>query len=153
MFKNRFLVVIGVISLLLVTMAVSTPRSNTSSSPDQDGSDFYQRHPDWTWAVNGQNAVIPVTGKSAFPDYAQRHPELSVSPIIGLGASDYFQRHSELITPSILGLGASDYFMRHPELTASAEVSVDMTDYYFRQAALKPAARTIDLTDYFFRHP
>jgi len=153
MFQNRFLVVIGVISLLLVTMAVSTPRSNVLLSTDQGASDFYQRHPDWTWAVNSQNAVIPVTGKSAFPDYSQRHPELSVSPIIGLGASDYFQRHSELITPSILGLGASDYFMRHPEVTASAEGSVDMTDYYFRHTAAFPSLANIDLTDYFFRHP
>src|SRR6266508_4755405 len=135
MFKNRFFLVLGVISLLSVTMAISYPRSNASSTADQASSDFYQRHPDWTWAINDQNAVVPVTGESAFPDYAQRHPELSVSPILGLGASDYSQRHPELTVPSILGLDASDYFMRHPELIASAEVSVDMTDYYFRQAA------------------
>ena len=154
MFKNRSLVVIGVISLLLVTMAVSSPRSNASLASDQGASDFYQRHPDWTWVVNPQNAVIPVTGASAFPDYFQRHPELSAPSILGLGASDYFQRHPELTVPSIFGLGASDYFMRHPELTVpSADVSVDMTDYYFRQAALQPSASNIDLTDYFFRHP
>jgi hypothetical protein len=148
MFKNRFLFVLGVISLLSVTMAVSYPRSTAS----QAASDFHQRHPNWTWTVNSQNAVIPVTGDSAFPDYAQRHPELSVSPIIGLGASDYFQRHSELITPSILGLGASDYFMRHPELTVPADASVDMTDYYFRHPASLLSPMNTDLTDYFFRH-
>jgi hypothetical protein len=129
MFKNRFLVVIGVISLLLVTMAVSTPRSNTSSSPDQGGSDFYQRHPDWTWTVRNGNAVEPSA------------------------SSDYFQRHPELTVPSGLGLGASDYFQRHPELTLSVGASVDMTDYYFRHAALQPSSRNVDLTDYFFRHP
>ena len=149
MFKNRFLLVLGVISLLSVTMAVSYPRSTAS----QAASDFHQRHPNWTWAVNAPNAAIPVTGDSAFPDYAQRHPELSVSPILGLRASDYFQRHPELIATSILGLEASDYFMRHPELTVPAEVSVDMTDYYFRLSALQPATNLIDLTDYFFRHP
>jgi len=31
-FKNRFLVVLGVISLLWVTMAVSSPRSNAASA-------------------------------------------------------------------------------------------------------------------------
>ena len=133
MFKNRFLLVLGVISLLSVTMAVSYPRANASSTADQAATDFYQRHRDWTWAINDQNASIPVTGESAFPDYYQRHRELSVSPIIGLGASDYFQRHPELIAP--------------------AEASVDMTDYYFRHLASQPASRNIDLTDYFFRHP
>ena len=128
MFKNRFLVVIGVISLLLVTMAVSTPRSNASSSPAQSGSDFYQRHPDWTWTVRNGNAV----GPSASSDYFQRHPELTVPSVLGLGASDYFQRHTELTAPSILGLGASDYFQRHPELSAPVERSVDTTDYFFR---------------------
>ena len=133
MFKNRFLLVLGVISLLSVTMAVSYPRSNASSTADQAASDFYQRHPDWTWAINDQHAVIPLTGDSAFPDYYQRHPELSM--------------------PAIIGLEASDYFQRHPELTAPTDASVDMTDYYFRQAAIQASARTIDLTDYFFRHP
>ena len=129
MFKNRFVIVIGVISLLLVTMAVSTPRSNTSLNPDQAASDFYQRHPDWTWTVRPVNGV----GNSA--------------------SSDYFQRHPELTVPSVLGLGASDYFQRHPELTLSVGASVDMTDYYFRHAALQPSSRNVDLTDYFFRHP
>jgi hypothetical protein len=132
MFKNRFLVVIGVISLLLVTMAVSTPRSHVLLGTDPGASDFYQRHPDWTWAINAQNAVIPVTGELAFPDYYQRHLELSAQAVLGLGASDYFQRH--------------------PELVAPAAASVDLTDYYFRQQVLFPAGKTIDLTDYYFRH-
>ncbi len=129
MFKNRFLLVLGVISLLSVTMAVSFPRSTAS----QAASDFYQRHPNWTWAVNPQNDAISVTADSAFPDYFQRHPELTAT--------------------SILGLEASDYFMRHPELTAPADASVDMTDYYFRVSALQSTTNQIDLTDYFFRHP
>ena len=129
MFKNRVLVMIGVVSLLLVTKAVSTPRSKVSLATDRGASDFYQRHPDWTWAINPQNASIPVTGDSAFPDY--------------------YQRHQELRTRGILGLGASDYFQRHPELIAPAEASVDMTDYFFRHPA---PSKTLDLTDYFFRH-
>jgi|RhiMetdeSRZDD1v2_1073273.scaffolds.fasta_scaffold248401_1 hypothetical protein len=110
-----------------------SPRSNASLPGDQAAGDFYQRHPDWTWAINDQNASIPVSGVSAFPDYFQRHPELSAPTLIG-------------------GLTASDYFMRHPELIAPAASTFDMTDYYFRQAAIKAAARKIDLTDYFFRH-
>jgi len=135
MFKNRFLLVLGVISLLSVTMAVSYPRSNASSAaePVTRGSD--QQHPEWRWRTTNQNVVIPLTGNNdaAFPDYYQRHPELSV--------------------PAVLGLTASDYFQRHPELTAPAEASVDLTDYYFRHAAALSSSRNIDLTDYFFRHP
>jgi hypothetical protein len=132
-FKNRFLLVLGVISILSVIMAGSYARPITSLPADLAGSDFYQRHPNWTWVVNDQNAAIPVTSDSAFPDYHQRHPELSVSSIIGLGSSDYFQRHPELIAPS--------------------EGVVDLTDYYFRLSAVPPAANVNDLTDYFFRHP
>jgi hypothetical protein len=134
MFKNRFLVVIGVISFLLVTLAVSSPRSHASSTANFIPSDLYQQHPEWWWRTTNQNVGIPLTGSSddAFPDYYQRHPELSV--------------------PALIGLAASDYFIRHPELVAPAASTFDMTDYYFRQAAIKAAARTIDLTDYFFRH-
>ena len=131
MFKNRVLVVIGVISLLMVTMAVAAPHSHASLVTDQGASDFYQRHPEWTWAVNDQN-IIPLTGDLAFPDYYQRHRELSVSPILSVGASDYFQRHPKLIAP--------------------AEPSVDMTDYYFRHRGSLTSSKIVDLTDYFFRH-
>jgi len=114
MFANRFLVVIGVISLLLVTLAVSSPRSHASSTANFIPSDLYQQHPEWWWRTTNQNVGIPLTGSSdnAFPDYYQRHPELSASTILGVGASDYFQRH--------------------PELSASVERSIDTTDYFFR---------------------
>lgn len=119
MFKNRFLVVIGVISVLLVTMAVSNPRPSSSLPADLGASDFYQRHPDWTWVVNPQNALIPVTGAPAFPDYFQRHPELSAPSILGLGASDYFQRHPELMNPVEDSIDTTDYFFRHVDKNAS----------------------------------
>jgi hypothetical protein len=120
MFKNRFLLllVLGVISILSVSMAGSYARPIASLPADLVDSDFYQRHPDWVWAVNAQNALIPVTRASAFPDYFQRHPELSASP---------------RINSPILSLEGSDYFQRHPGLTIpSVEASVDMTDYFFR---------------------
>jgi len=103
MFKNRFLVVIGVISLLLVTMALSNPRPSSSRPADLGASDFYQRHPDWTWVVNPQNAVIPVTGASAFPDYFQRHPELMNPVEDSIDTTDYFFRHLDKNASSLAG--------------------------------------------------
>ena len=132
MFTNRFILVLGLLSLLLVTVVVSKPISNATPERINEATDFYQRHPGWTWAIDIERASIPATGASAFPDYYQRHLELSMSPIVGLGASDYFQRHPELIAP--------------------AEAFIDMTDYYFRHRGSLPTSTTIDLTDYFFRH-
>jgi hypothetical protein len=136
--RNSNLFLLGALAIVIIALftlaivpAISAPQPAFAPAPrlSEAGSDFYQRHPDWTWTVSTINAV----GNSALSDYFQRHPELTV--------------------PSILGLGASDYFQRHPELTAPAEASVDMTDYYFRQAALQSSAQAVDLTDYFFRHP
>ena len=109
MFKNRLLLVLGVISLLSVTMAVSYPRSNAS----QAASDFYQRHPDWTWTVRDESVVIPVTGESAYPDYFQRHPELSVRAETAIDTTDYFFRHPELRGPA-RSVDLTDYYFRHP---------------------------------------
>jgi hypothetical protein len=123
-FKNRFLLVLSIVSLLLVSMAISSFRSNAPSSTGiAAASDFYQRHPDWTWAIPAAEVAAP---------------------------SDYFQRHPELTVAAILGLDASDYFQRHPESIAPAEISADMTDYYFRQQAQN--RNGADLTDYYFRH-
>jgi hypothetical protein len=108
MFKNRFILVLGVLALLLVTMAVTYPRTNAPLA----ASDFHQRHPDWTWTSNNQKAVIPMTGISASPDYFQRHPELRVAV-------------AETVD-------TTDYFIRLSILSASVE-SADLTDYYFRQ--------------------
>jgi len=132
MFKNRFILVLGVLSLLLVTVAVSYPRSKASLAADQSGSDFYQRHPDWMWTVKDQNAVVPITGEAAFPDYYQRHPELTIPSVIGNGASDYFQRHPELSAPAKSSVDTTDYYFRHPELSSTSDNNVDLTDYYFR---------------------
>jgi hypothetical protein len=136
--RNSNLFLLGALAIVIIALftlaivpTISEPQPAFAPAPhlSEAGSDFYQRHPDWTWTVSTINAV----GNSALSDYFQRHPELTV--------------------PSILGLGASDYFQRHPELTAPAEASVDMTDYYFRQAALQSSTQAVDLTDYFFRHP
>jgi hypothetical protein len=88
------------------------PLSNASLAAGQTASDFYQRHPDWMWAVNDQNNVIPVTGDLAFPDYFMRHPELTA--------------------PAEESVDMTDYFFRHPELREVTTKIVDLTDYYFR---------------------
>jgi hypothetical protein len=137
---NRILLVLGAISMLLVTMAVSNPRANTSIATDQTASDFYQRHPEWTWSSREESS-----------DYFQRHPELRM-PGTGIDLTDYANRHPELSASANQPLAASDYFMRHPELTISVEASADLTDYFFRQELLSSGS-SVDLTDYFFRHP
>ncbi len=92
-----------------------------------------------------------------YPDYALRHPGGLVIPVnsnLDTRGSDYYQRHPELSVPAVLGLGASDYFQRHPELITPAGAAVDMTDYFFRHPELSGASlKNVDLTDYFFRHP
>jgi hypothetical protein len=40
--------------------------------------------------------AIPITGISAFPDYAQRHPELTMPMSVPVDTTDYFFRHPEL---------------------------------------------------------
>jgi hypothetical protein len=93
MYNNRFILVVGVLSLLLVTIAVSKPFSKAAPQKINEASDFYQRHPESIWTSNDQNAVIPVTGNAAFPDYYQRHPELSASVETSIDTTDYFFRH------------------------------------------------------------
>lgn len=112
MYKNRLLLGISAVSLLLMGLAVFNPFAASSRVSKVAASDFHQRHPDWIWTTNRENAVLPDTGEAAFPDYHQRHPEL--------------------LSIEGLGDGASDYFERHPELSARSESSVDLTDYYFR---------------------
>ena len=110
MFKNRFILVLGVLSLLLVTMAVSRPLSNSSAPSVQGANDFYQRHPGWT--SNDQNNIIPITGSSELSDYFLRHSGLSLSTGIAADMTDYFARHPEL-RATAESINNSDYFLRH----------------------------------------
>jgi hypothetical protein len=147
MFKNRFLIVLGVISLLSVTMAVSRPFSSTAVSIE-GANDFYQRHRDWNRNLEGS-------------DYYERHPNLSASAAsIADTAGDFALRHPKwtigiqnATIPVTGSLEASDYFQRHPELNLpvpSASAS-DLSDYFIRHPELRTPA-TIDLSDYFQRH-
>lgn len=112
MYKNRFLLFLGAISILLITLAISKPLSKTSPMRLNENTDFYQRHPDWMWTIGGQEAVIPLTDNLAFPDYYQRHPELSRLADTTTDRSDYFLRHPELIKVNT-AVDLSDYFLRH----------------------------------------
>ena len=123
MIKNRFLLVLGVFSLLLVTMAVSRPFSNNTISNIEGANDFYQRHRNWTRNLEGSDYVERHPNRSAASidlsgDFALRHPGWTLSipnaviPVTGsFEASDYFLRHPELRTPATIDL--SDYFQRH----------------------------------------
>ena len=123
MFKSRFLLVLGIVSFVLVSLAISSFRNNASLSNREAAGDFAQRHSNWSWS-----AVAPAP---AYSDYAQRHPELS--NLAAQGASDYYERHPNQTNLAIQGPDTSDYALRHPELSASvAAVSIDLTDYYFR---------------------
>jgi hypothetical protein len=117
---NRILLALGVLSMLLVTMAVSYPRTNASLPIGQGASDFYQRHPAWTWA-----------SRDTTTDYFQRHPELSVTASAPLAASDYFMRHPELTISVAASADLTDYFFRQAALSASGK-TIDLTDYFFR---------------------
>jgi len=126
MFKNRFLLVLSLVSLLLVAMAVSHPFSNTSVSNIEGANDFYQRHRNW-------NRNLETS------DYYERHPELngSSASIVEL-TSDFALRHPEwtisvpnAVVPVTSSLEASDYFQRHPQLRVPVD-SIDLSDYFQR---------------------
>ncbi|RPJ26463.1 MAG: hypothetical protein EHM33_11455 [Chloroflexi bacterium] len=110
MFNNRFPLVLGVLSLLLVTIAIAYPRAAAPVTAGQGANDFYQRHPAGT--NNDHDVVIPVTGITAAADYYQRHPELRLSVGVIADTSDYFIRHPEL-RPFAKTIDLSDYFLRH----------------------------------------
>jgi hypothetical protein len=123
MFKSRFLLGLGIISLVLVSLAISSFRTNASLSNRDAASDFALRHSNWSWSA----AASPV----AYSDYAQRHPELS--NLAAQGASDYYERHPNQTNLVVRGPDTSDYALRHPEFSVSAAAaSIDLTDYYFR---------------------
>ena len=140
MFKNRFLLVLGLVSLLLVTMAVSRPFAETRVSSVAGANDFYQRHPGWNRNAEASDYYERHTNLNpvSIGDFALRHPEWVVSvpnaavPVTGI-------------------LAPSDYFQRHPTLSLTVANVADLTDYFIRHPELR-AATTIDLSDYFLRH-
>jgi hypothetical protein len=98
MFKNRFILMIAMLSILMVTIAVSYPFSNVPASADL------------SWP--SRPVVIPATGANDLSDYYQRHVENSNPAGTSAEASDYFVRHPELRTGNTV-VDLSDYFLRH----------------------------------------
>jgi hypothetical protein len=113
--KNHLFFGISAIALLLMGLAIFNPFKANTRVNREVASDFYQRHPDWIWKADPQNALIPVTGDSVFPDYFQRHPEQVDLAALGQGASDYFERHPELVQAPKSDLDLTDYYCRHPD--------------------------------------
>jgi hypothetical protein len=144
MFKNRFLLILGILSMLLVTMAISRPFANTPITAREGANDFYQRHPGWSRNLEAS-------------DYYERHMKRNESASI----ADFALRHPEWIInvqnaviPVTGVLETADYFLRHPDLSLSvpAASAADLTDYFVRHPELRTPNTTIDRSDYFLRH-
>ena len=73
MYVNRFILVLGLLSMLLVGMAVTQSRSPVSSATGQAASDFYQRHPELN---------IPVERSIDTTDYFFRHLDKNASSLV-----------------------------------------------------------------------
>ena len=99
MFKNRFVLIVAVLSILMVTVAVSR---SFSGNTKLDGINEPPRP-----------VIVPMTGADNFSDYYQRHPELRSAAEIAVDTTDYFFRHAELRT-STKPVDLTDYYFRHP---------------------------------------
>jgi len=149
MFKNRFILVLGVLSLLLVTMAVSQPFSNAPTAEEL------------SWPP--RPVIVSGVDNTLLSDYYERQAELN--PSAGSEdaanlANDFYQRHTDWasglnIGVPVTGISESlDYFQRHPELSMPVEAgaAIDMTDYFVRHPELHAPIENTDLSDYFLRH-
>jgi hypothetical protein len=111
MFKNRYLTVVGLLSIFAVSLVISSFRTSSSPANGNAASDISLRNPNWTWAV-APSAVTIVTS-----DYYARHPELS--PANGNAASDISLQNPNwtwAVAPSAVTIVTSDYYVHHPEL-------------------------------------
>ena len=116
MFKNRFLFVLGVVSVLLVSLAASGFATPPSPSNRTAAGEQAVNISNWTWMVPPSAVTITAS------DYYQRHPELST--LNGNTAGNFAIEHSNWtwsVAPSAVTIVASDYYQRHPELSAAAK--------------------------------
>lgn len=121
---SKFLIVVVVITIALVTVSFAASPKDSQSYPD-----YAQRHPG---AV-----ILPAVSSvgDLSPDYYQRHrSELLAAR--SLDTTDYFFRHPELGVSTTNSIDLTDYFFRHPELGASTTKLIDLTDYFFRHPEL-----------------
>ena len=99
MFKNRFVLIVALLSVLMVTVAVSRSFSGATKPA----------------GINEPESpvIVPVTGADDFSDYYQRHRELRSAAGTSVDTTDYFFRHPELriLTKPV---DLTDYYFRHP---------------------------------------
>jgi hypothetical protein len=138
MFKNRFLLVLGVLSVVMITMAISRPFAISPAAeklswpprpviaPAVDAnrlSDYYERHPEHN-APAATEGVLDVAG-----DFYQRHPQWTIAlPVTGASEYlDYHQRHSE---QRDAGISLSDecFDVSISELAACREASQSVAE-------------------------
>ncbi len=114
------LLVVAFVSVSFITRDFS---SNGGSGKSRVGSNTYLPLPP------GKQAQLDAARDDRNNYHGRSSRELSASAAV---YPDYFQRHPELSNFTLLGQSASDYHERHPELSAKAKSSVDLTDYYYR---------------------
>jgi len=56
MIRKRFLRILSLLSILLISLAISGFNLWTYPAKNQQATDFYQRHPGWTWAIQEHDA-------------------------------------------------------------------------------------------------
>ena len=137
--KNRFMLIVGLLSVLLVTMAVSRPFSDIPAAERL------------SWPP--RPVIVSGVDNTQLSDYYERQAAMNVAE-----AADFFQRHADSVSvqqaaiPKTGSSEASDYFQRHSEMISPAGLAVDLTDYFLRHPELSGPTDTIDLSDYFLRH-
>ena len=156
--KNRFILILSLLSGLLATMAVSRPYASIPTAEKLNGpprpamfsavdsmllSDYHERQ-----AALARNSVDLANdfyqrhtdwAGELNNDFNQKYPGKWVSRAAGVAipvtsssaASDYFQRHTELLGPAGVAVDVTDYFLRHPERNAPTE-NIDLSDYILR---------------------
>ena len=98
MYKNRFILILGLLSMLLVGMAVTQSRSLVSSATGQAANDFYQQHPELN---------IPVERSIDTTDYFFRHLDKNASPLVVPFSAEQMRR--EYILGERYGVTPQDY--------------------------------------------
>jgi hypothetical protein len=111
MFKNRYLIGVGFLLILMGSLSISSFRNPSSrANRNAAGNDPVQTL-NWTWTV------APSGVRTVASDYYAHHPELSGSN--GRVVADTSLRNpywTWAVAPSNVRTVASDYYIRHPEL-------------------------------------
>jgi hypothetical protein len=82
MFNRRFLLALSIVSILFISLVISSFGYRTLPSRAEAASDFYQRHPNWTWSIKGETVY--------HLDCFRRELHLSKPSSLKIDASNYF---------------------------------------------------------------